>query len=147
MERRYLTVVIAILVVSLIAALVWNAVLDIGNRGQIKDTIRETFDFVKANRAQEFVDKTKLACSMIYQDYDEKQYPRKIQDATDLYATLRGMTELVSVDLVKVLERLTCLAAVTFKGADGNEITRYMLLLKYEDREGNKSWASAVPHD
>lgn len=140
MERRYLTVFIAILVVALVAGIVWNAILDISNYGQIKETIRTTFDLVKNNKAEGFVEQTKLACSMIYGDYGDGQFARKLAEATDLYVTLRGMTELKSVSIVKIIERTTCLAAVTFTSSSGGEVTRHMILAKYEDRFDNREW-------
>ncbi len=140
MERRYLTVFVAILVASLVTGLVWNAVLDVSNRGEIRDTIRKTFELAKANKAEEFVELTKLVHSMIYQDYEEEPLAERVRGVTGLYATLCGMAELKSISLTKVLERTNSLAAVTFKGADGKDVTCHMLLLKYEDRSGNKSW-------
>jgi hypothetical protein len=140
LERRYLTVFIAILVVSLLLGVVWNAVLDISNRSRAADTLRQAFDVVKANDAEKFARMTKIASSLIYQDYDENILEDRLKSATDIYATFRSMAELKSVSLIKLIDRITCLAAVTFRGNDGKDITHYMLVVNHEDREGNLNW-------
>ncbi len=140
MESRYLKWFVLILVVSLLVGIIWNAVLDISNRSQIHHTIRRTFDLVKANKAAEFAEMTKLDCSMIYQDYDQRHLADRVKYTIDLYTTFRGMAELKSVSLLKVLDRTTCLAAITFNDADGKDMTCYMLLLKHEGRAGDTQW-------
>lgn len=142
MERRYLTVFILILLTCLFVGIIWNIVLDASNRSRIRETIRTTFDLVKANKAEEFIEMTRLTYSMIYKDYDdEKHLVTREQDVVDLYAELRNAIELTSVSLTKALERTACLARLTLKQPDGSEVVRYMLLVKYQDRGEEKMWA------
>jgi len=140
LERQYLTIFIIVLLASVIAGVSSNAFLDIKNRGQVNAAIQETFDIVKANKAEDYANIIKLQTSLIYEDYEPAQLARKIKDATDLYVFMSGMKSLTSTDIVKILDRSVCLAATTFEGAEQKEVTRHIILIKYENRSGDKKW-------
>ncbi len=135
MERRYLTVFIIILVISLVAGIAANAILDIGNRGQIKSAVRNTFELIKANKAEQFVREMMLDYSMIYGDSPQRERP-----LVQLYAKLNAMEEIKSVSVQSVKDRVGCLAVLECRSREGKDETLYLRLFKYQDRWGNRKW-------
>jgi hypothetical protein len=143
LERRYLAIFMVILVASLVIGLVWNAILDFRNRGEAVHTLRKCFDTVRENNSKVFVDMSMIAQSMIYSDYDQDDLWKRVSGLTRFYKTFADMSELKSVGIVKALERTGCLVKAVFTDMEGAEQTRYVVLVKYQNRAEVETW---VPH-